>query len=132
MHTPPTSPHWFKKSYRWALLFILLLAISGSAALWFRASAQTAAEVTATTAEVAPAGMMDAEMTVLAAAPAGVMEVVSSLPAAESAGAAEMSATAAVLPSSENCIACHTNLEVLQTLAEEPEAVHSTEASGEG
>ncbi len=35
-------------------------------------------------------------------------------------------------PSSDNCIACHTDEEKLQELAEEPEEVHSEEAGGEG
>ena len=35
-------------------------------------------------------------------------------------------------PSSDNCIACHTDEALLKELAEEPEEVHSEEASGEG
>ncbi|RME82538.1 MAG: hypothetical protein D6775_10615, partial [Caldilineae bacterium] len=35
-------------------------------------------------------------------------------------------------PSSDNCIACHTDKEKLMELAEEPEQVKSEEAEGEG
>lgn len=35
-------------------------------------------------------------------------------------------------PSSDNCISCHTDKDKLKALAEEPEKVKSTEASGEG
>lgn len=35
-------------------------------------------------------------------------------------------------PSSDNCISCHTDKDQLKALAEEPEKVKSTEASGEG
>ena len=35
-------------------------------------------------------------------------------------------------PSSDNCIACHTNQAVLEQLAEEPEEVVSELAAGEG
>jgi len=35
-------------------------------------------------------------------------------------------------PSSDNCIACHTDEEKLKELAEEPEEVKSAEAEGEG
>jgi mono/diheme cytochrome c family protein len=35
-------------------------------------------------------------------------------------------------PSSDNCIACHTNQALLEELAEEPEVVESAMASGEG
>ena len=35
-------------------------------------------------------------------------------------------------PSSDNCIACHTDKKKLKKLAEEPEEVKSEEASGEG
>lgn len=40
--------------------------------------------------------------------------------------------TVAALPSSDNCIACHTDKEQLKALAEEPEEVKSAEAEGEG
>lgn len=36
------------------------------------------------------------------------------------------------VPSSENCIACHTDQELLVQIAEAPEEVHSEEAEGEG
>ncbi|NOX60757.1 MAG: hypothetical protein GXP42_02225 [Chloroflexi bacterium] len=36
------------------------------------------------------------------------------------------------VPPSDNCIACHTDKEQLQAVAEEPEEVKSEEASGEG
>ena len=35
-------------------------------------------------------------------------------------------------PSSDNCIACHTDKKKLKAVAEEPEEVKSEEASGEG
>ncbi len=35
-------------------------------------------------------------------------------------------------PSSDNCIACHTNKQKLKDLAEEPEEIRSEKASGEG
>ncbi|HEY52418.1 MAG TPA: hypothetical protein G4N94_03070 [Caldilineae bacterium] len=44
----------------------------------------------------------------------------------------ETSPLVADTPSSENCIACHTDEEKLQELAEEPEEVKSAEAEGEG
>lgn len=36
------------------------------------------------------------------------------------------------VPSSDNCITCHTDKELLQAIAEEPEEVQSELASGEG
>lgn len=78
-----------------------------------------------------------------------VQDAVAALPAAEMAQAevapAEIQPAAppveqetsqdapdADTPSSDNCIACHTNQALLQQLAEEPEVVESELASGEG
>lgn len=44
----------------------------------------------------------------------------------------EHDSPAADMPSSDNCIACHTNQALLQQLAEEPEKVKSELAGGEG
>jgi len=44
----------------------------------------------------------------------------------------ETTVTAAALPSSDNCVTCHTDKEQLKALAEEPEEVKSAEAEGEG
>lgn len=54
---------------------------------------------------------------------------------AEASAVGELSdheAPAAQTPSSDNCIACHTNQALLQQLAEEPEKVKSELAGGEG
>ncbi len=40
--------------------------------------------------------------------------------------------TVAALPSSDNCVACHTDKEQLKALAEEPEEAKSAAAEGEG
>ncbi|NUQ37134.1 MAG: hypothetical protein HUU23_04940 [Caldilineales bacterium] len=123
MHTTHTNLYWIKRNRGWLLLFIALLA--ASVGLWLLFDGPAAADVTLPRVEAASSEVA------LAAAPAA-LSANASAPAVESAPAPESSELAAVAPSSDNCIACHTNLEVLQTLAEEPEQVHSTEASGEG
>ena len=49
-----------------------------------------------------------------------------------SAEGAPHSTMQADTPSSDNCIACHTDKKKLKAVAEEPEEVKSEEASGEG
>jgi mono/diheme cytochrome c family protein len=44
----------------------------------------------------------------------------------------QTSAPVALQPSSDNCIACHTNQALLEQMAEEPEEVVSELAAGEG
>jgi len=82
--------------------------------------------------------------TVVAAEPAQTTEVAEAEYAAPQPEAVDASAenaeqttseentTVADTPSSDNCIACHTDEEALKLLAEEPEEVHSEEAEGEG
>ena len=52
--------------------------------------------------------------------------------AVESSSGASHITLQADTPSSDNCIACHTDKKKLKAVAEEPEEVKSEEASGEG
>jgi mono/diheme cytochrome c family protein len=75
-----------------------------------------------------------AEQAVAMALPAGQASLAAD-PALQVAADTEAGVDAlqvADVPSSDNCITCHTNKDLLQMLAEEPEEVESELASGEG
>ena len=111
-----------KRPVFWAIVGVVLL---GALVLFLRPSESLApnSEAAAQPAAVDPSILIES-------APQAVSMVAQETPAQEQP---ETSApVVADTPSSDNCIACHTNQAVLEQLAEEPEEVVSELAAGEG
>ncbi len=104
---------------------ILGVALAGALVIFLRPSAELALPSEA----AAPAAIVDTEI-LSEPAPDAVSMVSQEAPAPQQAEANAQ--VVADTPSSDNCIACHTNQAVLEQLAEEPEEVVSELAAGEG
>ncbi|MEZ4767346.1 MAG: hypothetical protein R2844_02855 [Caldilineales bacterium] len=110
-----------RRPWLWVIVAVALL---GAAALIARMGAGTTPNSEAAAPPLA---------VVAANVPASAPEPVTAVQATPSPEQPEAEAEAlADVPSSDNCIACHTNQAVLQQLAEEPEEVVSELAAGEG
>jgi len=111
-----------KSPWLWTLLaLVLIVAFAAFVKLPVAAETEAVAVEPAQTTEIAEA-QVKAPQPEVAEAPAENAEQTTS----------EENTTVADTPSSDNCIACHTDQEQLELLAEEPEEVHSEEAAGEG
>ena len=112
-----------KSPWLWTLLALVLI-VAFAAFLRLPASAESEASVAAEPAQTTE--VAEAEVT------APQPEEVDSTTENTEQTTSEENTTVADTPSSDNCIACHTDQEKLELLAEEPEEVHSEEAAGEG
>ena len=112
-----------KRPWIWVVVGVALL---GALLFLLRPAAELAVS-----SEAAPAAVVEPE--ILSEPAPDAASMVSLAAAAPAVQQAEASAqVVADTPSSDNCIACHTNQAVLEQLAEEPEEVVSELAAGEG
>lgn len=86
----------------------------------------------AVSSEASPAAVVEPEVLSEPAPDAISMVSLQEAPALAAQQAEAGAQVVADTPSSDNCIACHTNQAVLEQLAEEPEEVVSELAAGEG
>ncbi|MER2598798.1 MAG: hypothetical protein ABTQ73_04715 [Caldilineales bacterium] len=114
-----------KPSWVWILLAVCVLAVSVVVVQWVQGDTLLAATAEPhTVAASAPAAEAVLDSTTQQHTLAAVRAL------AENSTGDEL--PAADVPSSDNCIACHTNQTLLQELAVEPEKVESELAAGEG
>ena len=111
-----------KRSWIWAILGVALV---GALVVFLR----PAAELALPSEAAAPAAVVESDI-LSEPAPDAVSMVVQETPVPQQPDASVQ--VVADTPSSDNCIACHTNQAVLEQLAEEPEEVVSELAAGEG
>lgn len=111
-----------KRPWIWVVIGVALL---GVLVFWLRPTADLAAR-----SEAAPQPAVVDPVILSEAAPE-----VASVAAQETPASPQPDTDAQVvadMPSSDNCVACHTNQALLEQLAEEPEEVVSELAAGEG
>lgn len=115
-----------KWRWLWGLAAVSLLLV-GVFAFWPALSGETATLPPQAVAAVAPAAPVAHPALSAAAATAHTTQL-----SASGDETISDSVLVADTPSSDNCVACHTDKALLQEIAEEPEEVKSELAAGEG